>query len=319
MSHSIQSQLLHAFSECVAIGQSKRSYVHAHGSADYKTFSVRYSKDVRATAIELADYCKEHGIRWVRDIDPGTLQDFLRHKSESCKPEVVDKYISHVKKIEQMCRHTYGRIDWHTDRLVNPLQAAKTATKYTATDKDYDALLGYMRRPGATSEAWKSLVLSRHAGLRISETANVRVGRVDPRGGVYGYGTITLQGAQDGAKGGRWRVVSILSPEALKSLLEAFNGLREGDFAIHSTKGGPMQAGSLNKALKRAIKGTGLDYEAWRDSGHHAFRRAFAQECWDVVRQSGGTKAEARAFVNQQLGHGKQRRDDDIRYVGNRW
>lgn len=323
-SRSITQQLIHAVTDCSAIGESKRSYKEQNGDTGYKVFSVEYKNDLRKTASDLGAYIREHtDIKLARDIDPDTLQGYLQHKVEAgCSAAYVGKMQSHIVKLERCCQHTFGKTDWHTDRLRVPAMQDTPVEKIrdkVATDYEYARLIGEMRRPGS-GEAWKAVVLSREAGLRVQETANVCVGRLRETGGRWGCGTLTLQGKTDGCKGGRWRTVDILTPEARERLLQVTAGLRPGDHIVRGRTGEPMQPDSINRALQRAIARCPDLQEHWRaNNGLHAFRKAFAQQSYDAARNSGCSKRESADYANRQLGHGNNRTDLTKAYISNLW
>lgn len=323
-SRSIDQQLIHSIADCSAIGESKRSYKGQHsGLTGYKIFSLGYRDDLKVTAKDLGHFIRsaDPEIRMARSITREVLQEYLQSKADSgCTAEYLGKLKSHICKLEVCTAHTYGKTGWHADQLQIPDSAAKDKVRdKSANDVEYKQLLEVMTRPGC-GEAWKALVLARESGLRVQEAACVRVGRLSSTGGRWSCGTITLQGKEDGAKGGRWRTVDILSPEALKRLKSATEGLQAGDRIISSSKGGPIDPDSLNTALSRAVKKCPEVAATWKKgNGFHAFRKAFAQECYDVLRSTGSSKKEAEDYSNHQLGHGSDRSDLTKVYILNRW
>lgn len=321
---SITQQLIHAIADCSAIGESKRSYkLQNNGDSGYKIFGKEYKDDLQKTSRDLGGYIKENypSIRRVRDITPDALQNYLQSK-HNCSLSYINRQISHINKLQKCCSHTYGKSDWKTDRLRVPAQQDIPEEKirsHVATEYEFSRLLGVMHTPRA-GESWKAVILAKDAGLRVQETANIRVGRLQETGGKWGCGTITLQGAQDGCKGGRWRTVDILSPEARNRLKTCVNGLQPGDYIIRGKDMQPLQPDSINRALQRAIKRTPDLQESWdKNNGLHAFRKSFAQACYDAARNSGCSKKEAADYANKQLGHGHNRSDLTAVYIQNQW
>lgn len=323
-SRSIAQQLIHAIADCSAIGESKRSYKLQHdGDTGYKIFGISYKKDLQKTARDLGNYIRENhpDIKRVRDITPDALQGYLQSK-HSCSLSYAQRQISHIGKLQECCSHTYGRSDWHTDRIRVParqnIQEDKIRT-HVASEYQFSRLLGVMHTP-RSGESWKALILSHDAGLRVQESAMVKFGRLSPSGGRWGCGTITLQGAEDGCKGGRWRTVDIITPEARERLQMCMSGLQPGDNVIRSKMGQPLDPGSIDRALQRAVQRTPDVRESWAaNNGIHAFRKSFAQQSYDAARHSGSSKKEAVAYVNQQLGHGHDRSDLTRTYIQNLW
>lgn len=330
MSHNLRAQLIHAVNECTAYGESKRSASGGVSGADggYKIYSVAYHGDLCTAAGALAAYIKQEfpDCRKVRDITPAMLQGFLQHRADIGRDNTntLQKLQSHIGKLERCCQHTYGRMDWKTGSLQLPAVAPELTREElrvkVATDLEYNQILGAMRRPGC-GQAWKALPLARYAGLRVRECANVTLHAFTPHGGRYGCGQVVLQGKTDGCKGGRPRTIDILSPEGKEVLREVFADVRSGQPVIQAKGGGALQPDSINRAISRAVGKALPPKQAaeWRHNGCHAFRKAFAQECYNAVRMAGGTKGEAADYANQQLGHGQNRADLTAVYIANRW
>lgn len=327
-SRSLTQQLIHAVADCSAVGESKRSYKAQHdGDTGYKVFGVTYGADLRKTARDLGAYLREHNpdIRRVRDITPDALQGYLQSK-RNCSLAYVQRQMSHINKLERCVAHTYGRTDWRTDRLRVPARQDVPIEKirtHVATEYQFSRLLGVMHTPRA-GESWKAVVLAHDAGLRVNESAHVgmQYGRLQLHGGRWGCGYIRIYGKEDGAKGGRWRTIDILSPEAGKRLQTCVEGLKPGDYIIRRKDDPqkPLQADSINRALQRAIARTPDLQEEWqRNNGLHAFRKSFAQTSYDAARNSGCSRKEAADYANAQLGHGHDRSDLTAVYIENQW
>lgn len=330
MSHNLRSQIIYAINQCTAYGESKRSASGGVSGADagYKVYSVAYHGDLCTAAGSLAAYIRNTypDCRRVRDITPAMLQGYLQHRADIGRDNAntLTKTISHIGKIGRCCQHVYGRCDWQADSLrlpaVTPELSREEIRTKIATDTEYSTILGAMRRPGC-GQSWKAIPLARYAGLRVNECANVTLAAYSPHGGRYGCGQIVLRGKEDGCKGGRPRTVDILTPEGRDAIRDVCADVRSGQPIIQRADGGRLQADSINRAISRAVhKVLPPDQAAsWRDNGCHAFRKAFAQECYNSVRMAGGTRQEAADYANQQLGHGRNRSDLTAVYIGNRW
>lgn len=316
---SLENQMLHALSSAKSQGESKRSYRADHGDTGAKVFSNTYETDLRDTIKAVSSYFKEHtDIKYIKDISKEDLQSFMQEKSLTCNYNTCEKLKSHLVKIEQICRSRYGRcIDWKVDKVTVPVNVdlPVNVRDYVATKVDYIKLKDIMQT--GKSETWKAVVLSCHAGFRVRETAYVRVGRFEPTGGRWGYGTITLQGKTDGAKGGRWRTLDILTAEARQELSEVFSGRSTGEYVIQQANGQPVQPKSVTKALERACKKSGVDLPTYNKN--HAFRKLFAQESYNHMRATGVDKQTALNYATNQLGHGDNRRDLANRYIQDQW
>lgn len=194
-------------------------------------------------------------------------------------------------------------------------------------EKIYRDVLGAMSKK---TETYKSLVLSRVAGLRIRETCLVHRECVHLDGGRYGYGYITLRsGAIDGAKHGRPRSIDILSASDRDALREICKGVRPGQTIMRKSDGEPYRVDSVQRAITRACGKLGIR-EDWLQNKNHAVRKGFAQRAYDTVRretaEQGCSEQDSRRmaedYVSDQLGHGVDRADRerllDV-YIGIRW
>lgn len=317
---SLQAQFIFAINESTRYGESKRSG-RDDSRNEYKIYSRNYHDDLIDTAKNIAGFIRDRypDVKLIRDIKSSYLTEFLASKRDICSSESIKKYKSHIVKLEKICRHRFGKIDWIAEKIDLPayrpidFDREKIRDK-VATEIDYSRILSAMKE--SRSEAWKILPLARFGGLRINEAANVKVERFAFTGGRWGCGWILLKGKEDGCKGGRPRRVDILTPEARKALQEAVKGSQTG-YVISKADGSPLKAKSLEKALQRAIMKSGVDWKT--GNGLHAFRKTFSQECYDSVRSYGGSKNDAAGYSNQQLGHGSDRSDLTKAYVSNLW
>lgn len=316
---SLENQMLHALSGARSQGESKRSYRADHGDTGAKVFSIQYETDIRETIKSVCNYLKANtDIKYVRDIQKSDLDAYLEHKGYSCNYNTCQKLKSHLVKIERICRSRYGSsIDWNAGKTIVPVNAdcPVNIRDYVATQVDYSKLKNAMQT--GRSETWKSVILSRYAGCRVRETAFIKVGRFNPDGGRWGYGTITLQGMDDGAKGGRWRTLDILTAEARTELSQALEGRSGGVYVIQQKGGEHLEPESITRAWERACKRAGVDLPTY--SKNHAFRKLYAQECYNYARIAGDSKKRALDYAMDQLGHGPDRATLYTVYVHDQW
>lgn len=310
MSHNIKAQMIRAINESTDYGASKHSATGGQSGAvkDHKIYSVAYHGDLCKTAKSFGGWLQqEHPeIRQVRDIRPDLIEGYLQ--SRSVNRESAVKILSHITKIGKVCDHQYGKCRWETSavQLSADLDTQKLRT-VSASEDSYNKIVTAMQT--GRSNAWKAVVLSRHAGLRVNEAVHVRLSAVSYTGGRYGYGTIVLTGREDGCKGGRARTVDILSPEARDAIMGVCRGVKDGDRIVTTGRGEAMQPDSISRAISRAVGRAGLDAEQWKHNGNHAFRKAFAVDCFRVAKQGGASDRDAFGYANKQLGHGENRDD----------
>lgn len=324
---SITKQLEHAIGESQHLGESKRSYKRGHGGdTGERIYGIEYSDSIYKYARQFGAFMKsEHpDIKLVRDIKQEHVQAFIDYKAKTCAQTTVGTIISNLTKIERCVQKEYYRkADWGTGRLINTSLREGGYRRLVATDSDYERLMAVLRpsEGRARSNAWRVLPLSRYAGLRLKEGCEVHFGRLTTTGGKYGFGTLTIQGKADGAKGGRWRTIDLPSGEARAALIEACKGCVPGGpllFRLGDPSKGILEK-SVSDMLHRGLRAAGLDPEKWRWNTAHPFRKQFAQEIYDITRAQGVSKREAADAAHDQLGHGPNRKDLDHDYIKNMW
>lgn len=339
MSHSIKNQLQQSVSAACHPGGSKRSErgnpdndwrIYSCGGADPAKTYAGYLKNL---AGELGNWIKSNypDCRYAYQISPSILQGFLNDKADrGVAASSIKKDISGIRKLEKCVGHQFARarIDWKADTIHVP--------DYCPEEKQRDRVMGertYQDVLGAMSkktETYKSLILSRVAGLRVRETCLVHRECVHLDGGRYGYGYITLRsGATDGAKHGRPRVIDILSSADREQLREICRGVRPGQTVMRKSDGEPYKVDSVQRAITRACISLGIGQE-WSQNKNHAVRKSYAQRAYDVVRKEttkqGYSEKDSRRmaedYASDQLGHGTDRADRerllDV-YIGIRW
>lgn len=320
MSHNISYQLITAVNECTRRGESKRSDTGGSGrDGGWKIYSNEYHDNLCVTAKSFGRWLKEThpDVRQARDIRQYHVAGYVA--SRDVTRESAIKLKQHLIKIEKVCSHHYGKCKWEAKDIAVQQADKGPVRTVSAVDAEYRSLVADMRSTGRT-EAWKAPVLGRHAGLRVREASFVRVETIRPTGGAYGYGVIVLSGKKDGTKGGRRRVVDILSAEGREALLEVCRGIAPGELIITNYKtGGRLLPGSIDRAITRHKEGAGLDVKKWWNNAQHAFRKEFGQEWYDAMRLSGTDSKTAAGIVNHELGHGKSRKDLTDTYVANQW
>lgn len=339
MSHSIKNQLQQSVSAAWVTGGSKRSERSNPGN-DWKIYSCggadpskTYAGYLKNLAGELGNWIKSNypDCKFAYQISPSMLQGFLQDKSDrGVAASSLKKDISGIRKLEKCVGHQFrnARIDWRTDTIHVPVgcQEEKQRDK-VMDDRTYRDVLDAMSKK---TETYKSLVLSRVAGLRVRETCLVHRECVHLEGGRYGYGYISLRsGAIDGAKHGRPRSIDILNASDRDTLREICRNVRPGQTVMRKSNGEPYRVDSVQRAITRTSVKLGIGQE-WSQNKNHAVRKSYAQRAYDVVRketaEQGCSEQDSRRmaedYVSDQLGHGTDRADRERLlnvYVGIRW
>ena len=339
MSHSIRNQLQQSVSAACHPGGSKRSE-RSNPANDWKIYSCggadpskTYAGYLRGLAGELGTWIRENypDCKMAYQISPSILQGFLNSKADrGVAASTIRKDLSGIRKLEKCVGHQFrnSRIDWKTTTIHVPDYCPEEKQRdRVMDDRTYRDVLDAMSRK---TETYKSLILSRVAGLRVRETCLVHRECVHLDGGRYGYGYITLRsGAIDGAKHGRPRSIDILSASDRDTLREICRNVRPGQTVMRKSDGEPYRVDSVQRAITRACVKLGIGQE-WSQNKNHAVRKSFAQRAYDVIRketaEQGYNEQDSRRmaedYVSDQLGHGVDRADRerllDV-YIGIRW
>lgn len=311
-----------AIKMCMCEGDSKRAYMRAHGGdTDWHVFGYDYMSDLCKLSKCFGRYVTKNYpcIKMVKNISPDIIEDFLTNGiMYGDSPTTVRKQYTQLAKVSKIIAHVYHCDGWQMNRVKLPEMQADKQRDKMMSEPDYNALLEHLRT--GRSEAWKALVLSRHAGLRIEETANIKSGRFIPTGGRYGYGQIELLPG-DGTKGNRPRICDIQSAAGARALANVMDNLQPGQYVCGHTVNGkrqPLRKDSIRRAITRGMDTLQIR-EMYKQNINHALRKAYAQECYDNARRDGSDKSEALAYVNVMLGHSGNRRDLNNVYIKYQW
>lgn len=314
-------QITSAISSCTEEGQSKRAYKNSHnGQTDYKIFGFTYKNDLCQTGKEMAKFIRENypDVKFARDIKAYMVQGFLDHKAETVGSKAtLEKIYAHVRKIDAVLCHKYKTFSY-ADSIKMPDMEQQTPYKMkdrVMSENEYQQLKDSLS--GSASQAVRSVVLSHAVGLRVEETAGVRMERFNEKGGRWGYGTFSvLKG--DGSKGNRERIIDIPDATRQKEIKELVRDLQPGQLIVSKPDGSAYDKKSLTRTISRHMDKLGFG-EEWKGNKNHALRKDFAQVCYDVARRSGMSKQEALGYANTQLGHSENRSDLSSVYVGIQW
>lgn len=202
MSHSIRNQLQQSVSAACHPGGSKRSE-RSNPANDWKIYSCggadpskTYAGYLRGLAGELGTWIRENypDCKMAYQISPSILQGFLNSKADrGVAASTIRKDLSGIRKLEKCVGHQFrnAQIDWKTDTIHVPVGCPEEKQRdRVMNDQTYERVLDAMSKK---TETYKSLVLSRVAGLRVRETCLVHRECIHLDGGRYGYGYISLR------------------------------------------------------------------------------------------------------------------------------
>lgn len=313
----LDRQFMYAINSARAHRQSKRAD-KCNGASSAKIYSYSYANDLLAFGKALGTFIhKAHpDVKRVCDITPAMIAEYINR--DSAADSTRTKELAYVRKLDLVMRKAYGGHGFNGN--VKDMKAVMRGTEkkhdFVFDEANADKLVQQMRK-GGRSEAWKAVLLSSMLGLRDNECASLHVsGRFHAEGGRWGYGYVELKGKLDGCKGGRPRIVDILTESDAECLRALFSEHSKGT-VIQKADGCPLSKNSINRAIERAVRTLGIPWKS--GNGCHAFRKLFAQNCYDKARQAGMSKRDAEEYAISQLGHGRGREELKSVYIASRW
>lgn len=325
-------QLVKNVQDNTVLGQSKRTdKLNPDAKNDGAIYSWQYSKDVQAEAKEFGKWVMtyDHGVHQTTDLTAHHYGEFLAEKKSKVEkgelaPETYNKHVTLLTKLSNCNRAKYSNAVVISKEEFPHMAKGTTQRDVSFSDKVGNTLVKDMLAHNKGSNAWKAVVLSTTLGLRNRESVEVRKDAFHLEGGGrWGYGYVELEGKRDGCKGGRARHIDVLSAEDQRTLRSLTNSLEPTDRVVTQRNGRPYTGDAITRAMGASYKRLGLNTEEIKGNKQHALRKGFAQRCYDMERKESyretDSKKRAMDYSNAQLGHGKNRVDDNKRYVANAW
>lgn len=273
-------------------GTDKHSAKQQHTGNNMETvYSFAERKNLINTSHQIGDFIKDNysGIKFVRDIKPSMIQDFLNSKANSCDKMTLGQYASRINKLEAVVNKLYkANVNWKNDLVVPVSIKGNEVRDIAMSREDYTLILS----KDSISKAKIAIELSGRFGLRVSETCKMRPMDIN-------FNTMQLHIHE--SKGGRSRDLPILPGDVsfLKNIIE---GKSVTDRIVN------IKEDSVNKYLARTEKELGIRKEYKEaDTGIHCIRKMVAQERYDSYRAENMTRKGALNTVSHYLGHGDNR------------
>ena len=326
MSQNITRQLIHAVHDCYTPGHNKRADKFNKAiNTDWKIYSLSSRRDMLACAKDFGNFLRENFPEKTRAyyVDKDTIQAYINSKASTCVDKTLSKIISRVWKLEQCCKHTYSgsksKLNWCAKEVDIP-----KSTKNDVFEKNIPVPLDVSKSvivdlQDKRSEVGNAVILSAYAGMRVQETTCLKVKNIHFSSGEFGLGYIEIaKGPEGGAKGGRARVIPIISEEAQSALKSVVAGKKPDDYIAAKSDSSKMTPSNIHRAMREVMDSKhGITYKGNRC---HGMRKTWAQMYYDVVRGGGCTRKVAVSKTNVVLGHGKSRGEQGIAtYVKRIW
>jgi len=274
-----------------------RHELKTQGLASERITGIGTMRNYVKTCSRFARWCKEtHGTRDIRRITPAMAEEYIGElRDRECSGGYIGKVKAAIRKFDVAMRvKGYRSRDatpllqpgsgWHSDR-----RPERAYTPHQA-----ERIIGNMRDHAKDKQTADVAQLQRVAGLRITEAVMIRGKDIDPC-------TRTVH-AVKGTKGGKARVVSVDSRH--RPFLEELKVRAEKNHDGHVFQGRGDRGDSLGKrtagAVRHACERLGTEHYST-----HGFRKTWAQERYQKLREQGLNDHEARRSVAKELGHNR--------------
>ena len=296
MARSMVQQLTYPIRKTTAFGESKHSdkgqgskgVRHDGRSYSYGTFKGRLD-----TAKQFGSYMeRQHPeIKLAREITRDHINDFLITKAETCRNDTLRTYSSNLRSLCKEIDKTYHcKLGIKERDIVTPT-VEREPIRTVAMDKEDFARL----RESYTTDSLgdRALALERACGGRCEELVTIK-GK-----DIFIEHDRAIVHIEQG-KGGRERDVYVKDKDSIRELAHIKEITRDNERVC------PIKKDSLHRSLERHMKDIGIKHK-YPNTSVHAMRKEWAQRIYDQCRAEGMSKLQAIQYVNDQLGHGKDR------------
>lgn len=303
-SRSIKQQLYYAVNQNFKEGMDKYSLKKDRKMNGTRIFSYADRKNLVDFTANFANWLSQNHreVRLAVDINSKHVQEFLNDKAKTCSKATVEQYMSKANKMQNLINITY-----RTNSKLDIKLPSSIKEKYILRDKQMTVEHYELLEKNINENGLKSIECARNFGLRVSEIA-----KLEKRDIKLEEGIIRVVDS----KGKKTRDVDIVTEEQMKIARKLFNSVTSQRDRIVK-----IRENSINQALKRAMEKAEIK-EEYKVAGIHSIRKLYAQETYDRLRSEGLSKKQAKEEVSEQLGHSRERGNDDnlIRiYIKNTW
>ena len=304
---SLGNQFFNVMQECTELGRSKHSDKGTENNSDHTIIYSRADRqNLSDTSKDLVGHIKQNNseVKFVRDIKPEMVQNFLDTKMGNSQA-TIDKTWSLVGKIERMTEQVYSiKLDWKKNMEKPESEVAGKIRDISFDPKDWDKIKELIDNKSIISKSLEGLLISRDFGLRAESVTNIRTKDI-----TLSQGGASLHIYKD--KGNRDRTLITRDLNVIGRLEDLVKNKGAEDRLI------PIKPDSINRQLARLETELGIreKYQKAR-TGLHAIRKMWAKEQFISHMESGMIKQEAMDKTSEDLGHGKNRNELMMVYIG---
>lgn len=290
-SKSMFSQFNHAINQNFVPGSSKYSDKHdINYVKQEKIYSYGDREQLRDTANSFSQFCKENGIKKIKDISKDDIKGFLATKTNTCTQRTIDQYASRINKLMTLSSNTYKFNVISINQKEIPTSTKGSIRTIAMSEDDYQkAFVG-----NRECHAQRGVELAHAFGLRSNEIVRLQVS--------------DIQGDRihviHGAKGGRERIIIAETSEQRKVIAKLSNyatkhNLGSNDRII------PIAKSSLHKYEREHLHKNFDD--KYKHTNNHAIRKNYAERTYQSYRNQGLDHKSAWGKTSLNLGHSYDR------------
>jgi len=253
----------------------------------YKIYSFSSRTNLINLSADFSNYMKEKypKIRYVKDVTPKHIQEFLNSRTSICSQKTLEQYQSLFRKLEKTVQARYGyKVNYQSVTPLSLKNGGRKIRNQMIDNSDYETLLSSCTNQNLIH----ALLLSRYFGLRASECSKLKKSDCS-------LSEIKIIDS----KGKRNRTIPVTNKnqsDTVKYILTHANNNRICN----------CQTESLQQAFRRELKKTGLS-EKYTNGAFHLCRKAFATEQYQKFRKQDKTIQQALDTCSYLLGHNKNR------------
>lgn len=286
-SKTLFSQFNYAINQSFQPGTSKNNEKYGiNYNKQEKIYSFADREQLRDTANIFSQYCKEKGIKLIKDIKESDIKGFLSIKAETCTQRTIDQYASRINKLMTLSGNNYHFRPIRISSNNVPKTQKGAIRTFAMSEYDYQKAFFSNR----DSKAKMGVELAHEFGLRSNEIVCLQVG--DIKGDRLHI--------SHGSKGGRERTIIAETLQQKELIIKLSNYAKEKDLSdndriINITKS------SLHKYEREHLKKHfGQKYN---HTNNHAIRKNYAERTYLRYRQEGKSHKDAWGKTSENLGH----------------
>lgn len=275
-----------------------REELKLQGIADRRITSFSTMEGYLDINVRFAEHCEEtYNIdRRIGNVTPEMAEEYIQGmRDRELSGGYIGKVKAAIRKLDMAMKERGWRDadappllepggGWHSDRRPERAYTPQQAKEVIAD----------MREHADDPQTADVAELQRVAGLRVSEAAMLRGEDIDSEGcGVR---------AVKGTKGGLPRTIQVdeMYADVLTKLRRRAEGHRDGYVFQGRGHRGQSLAQRTRDSVRHACERLGIE-----SFGTHGFRKTWAQENYQELREQGLDDREARLELAQGLGHGR--------------